>query len=48
MLEIAAASVIGFIIWLIFEWLILFECRINELEKRINDVETRISHKKKL
>lgn len=41
LLEIAAAFVIGFVIWLIYEWSVLFECRIKELEKRIEELEMR-------
>ena len=39
LLEIAAAIVIGFVIWLIYEWSALFECKIKELEKRIEELE---------
>ena len=39
LLEIAAAIVIGFFIWLIYEWSALFECKIKELEERIEELE---------
>lgn len=39
LLEIAAAIVIGFIIWLIYELSGQFECKIKELEKRIEELE---------
>lgn len=39
LLEIAAAIVIGFVIWLIYEWSALFECKIKGLEKRIEELE---------
>lgn len=39
LLEIAAAIVIGFFIWLIYECCALFECKIKELEERIEELE---------
>lgn len=42
LLEIAAATVIGFFIWLIYEWSALFKCKIKELEERIEELERRI------
>lgn len=39
LLEIAAAIVIGFVIWLIYELSDQFECKIKELEKRIEELE---------
>jgi cytosine/uracil/thiamine/allantoin permease len=39
LLEIAAAIVIGFVIWLIYELSAHFECKIKELEKRIEKLE---------
>lgn len=39
LLEIAAAIVIGFFIWFIYELSALFECKIKELEERIEELE---------
>lgn len=39
LLEIAAAIVIGFVIWLTYELSSQFECKIKELEKRVEELE---------
>lgn len=40
-IEIVVSVIIGFVVWLIFEVTKYFEAKINELEKRVKQLENR-------